>query len=113
MSDEDGYCEGCGRTDEHPPQHCQDCPKLDGQPGWFIAVSSSMPGVCVEIYGCTNCGFTGYADEEPYTGLYGACPSCGKKPNQKKLNRKFKNVMVENDDGSITVQKFMPRKAAP
>lgn len=106
MDDRGNYCEDCCGNDGGPREHCQDCPKLTCQPGWFLVVKDTG----VMIYGCTHCGFTGYANGDAYVGTYGICPSCGKEPDKKKLSRKFKKVVVVGDDGSKFVQEVVPRK---
>lgn len=85
-------CPDCCGSDEHPPQHCQDCGLLDSSPSWslYSNLYGTGPGphYCGQVKGCTHCGFTGWADEPAYGGSEGPCPSCGEMPNLKKLARK-------------------------
>ena len=85
-------CPDCGGTDEHPAEHCQDCPQLDPFPAWPIYTNKHGFGRGSTFLGmskgCTHCGHTGYADRPAYGGSEGKCPFCGKLPDPKVLSRK-------------------------
>jgi hypothetical protein len=85
------WCPDCCGTDEHPSQHCQDCPQLDSSPSWSCYSNKLGYGegstYWGQVKGCTHCGFTGFADQPAYGGHVG-CPRCGQEPDQKKLARK-------------------------
>lgn len=52
---DDTTCPDCLGTDEHPPEHCQDCAQLDHIPEGHPSGK-----------GCIECGFTGYASDPPF-----------------------------------------------